>query len=61
MTLKPRLVVGMLVGLGLLVFAAANAHLVHVAVTSQPDCVPHQKLGGTDGGKGQFSAAKSAC
>jgi hypothetical protein len=35
----------------LLLLAAANAHLVYVAVVSQPDCVDHVR--------GQ--AAKSAC
>lgn len=38
--------------------AAANAHLVYVAVASQPDCVPHLK----EAGDGQtFRAARSAC
>ena len=37
-------------------FIAANAHLVYVALRSQPDCVPHQKALG-----GGFQAAKSAC
>ena len=46
------------VGLGLLVFVAANIHLVYVAVTSQPACVPHLK----DAAEGTgFRAAKSAC
>ncbi|MGE0005072.1 MAG: hypothetical protein AB7S92_05730 [Parvibaculaceae bacterium] len=40
----------------LAVFAAANAHLVYVAVRSQPDCVPHQKEAG-----GEYQAARSAC
>jgi hypothetical protein len=43
----------------ILVFAAANAHLIHVATTSQPSCVPHARLG--DAGGGLFSAAQSAC
>ena len=43
--------------LTLLVFA--NAHLVHVAITSQPDCVVHIKSGQSS--PGQFSAAGSAC
>lgn len=61
MTLKPRILVGLVVAAGLLVIAAANTHLVYVAVTSQPDCVEHLKPGtGQDGNKG-FSAAKSAC
>lgn len=43
-------------GLCVAVFVAANAHLIYVAVTSQPDCVPHQK------GEGElYQAAKSAC
>ena len=43
-------------GVGLLV--AANAHLVHVALVSQPDCVPHAKSAGEGG---TFRAARSAC
>ncbi len=38
--------------------AVANAHLVYVAVASQPDCVPHAKDGGEPG---TFKAAKPAC
>lgn len=45
-----------LAGLCVAVFVAANAHLIYVAVTSQPDCVPHQK-----GESGLYQAAKSAC
>lgn len=45
-----------LAGLCITVFVVANAHLVYVAVTSQPDCVPHQK-----GEGGGYQAAKSAC
>jgi len=44
---------------GLLVFAAANAHLVYVAVKSQPECVSHLKQAGER--PGQFRAASSAC
>jgi hypothetical protein len=43
----------------ILVFTAANAHLIYVATTSQPTCVPHARLGEADGGA--FSAAQSAC
>lgn len=42
--------------LGLVVLA--NAHLVHVALDSQPDCVPHARTAGEDG---TFRAARSAC
>jgi hypothetical protein len=43
----------------LLVVAAANAHLVYVAVASQPDCVVHLKEAGAKAGA--FRAAKPAC
>ena len=36
----------------------ANAHLVYVAVGSQPDCVPHAKSAGDAGG---FCAARPSC
>lgn len=48
----------LLVPAGLLLVAAANAHLVYVAVTSQPECVPHLKEAGISG---SYRAAKSAC
>lgn len=44
--------------LGVLLLAAANAHLVYVAVSSQPECVDHLKNVGDDG---RYRAAKSAC
>jgi hypothetical protein len=43
----------------LLVVAAANAHLVYVAVESQSDCVAHLKQVGSRAG--EFRAAKPAC
>ena len=48
------------VAAGLLLLAGANAHLLYVAITSQPDCVDHVKPGETSRG-GTFSAAKSSC
>jgi hypothetical protein len=53
--------IGLLVGGGLLLLVGANAHLLYVAVTSQPDCVPHARAGDSAAKPGQFSAAKSAC
>jgi len=44
--------------LGILLVAAANVHLVYVAVSSQPECVDHLKSVGEDG---RYRAAKSAC
>lgn len=59
---KPRrstvLFVWVLVPAALLLFVAANAHLVYVAYESRPDCVPHLK---ETGNEGKFRAAKSAC
>ncbi len=43
----------------LLVVVAANAHLVYVAVASQPDCVAHLKEAGSQAGA--YRAAKPAC
>ena len=43
----------------LLVVAAANAHLVYVAVESQPECVAHLKAVGSQAG--EYRAAKPAC
>ena len=48
----------LLVPVGLLLFAGANAHLVYVAFQSEPDCVAHLK---DMGGGGGYRAAKSAC
>jgi hypothetical protein len=42
-----------------LLFAGANAHLIYVAVTSQPACIPHVRLG--EPAAPSFSAAQSAC
>lgn len=41
------------------VFAAANAHLIHVAFQSQPDCALGQETPGKDGVV--HRAAKPAC
>lgn len=49
------------VAAGVLVFALANAHLVYVAFSSAPDCVPHTMEIGADKGAAPFRAAKSAC
>lgn len=53
-----RVLVWLLVALGVVLFVAANAHLVTVAFQSQPKCVEHERLG--TGGAG-YSAADSAC
>ncbi|WEX08615.1 hypothetical protein [Chelativorans sp. AA-79] len=52
-----RMVSAMVVVAGALLFIGANAHLVYVALGSQPDCVPHEKADGN----GTYRAARSAC
>jgi hypothetical protein len=52
-----RLRIWILIGAAIFMFAAANIHLLHVALTSQPACVPHAK----HAGEGGYVAAKSAC
>lgn len=54
-----RLSVWALVLGAVLVFIAANSHLVYVAFTSDPGCVTHLKDPGAQ--PGQFRAAKSSC
>lgn len=44
------------VSAGILLLIAANVHLVYIAMTSQPDCVTHARVGETI-----HAAAKSAC
>ena len=56
---KWPLLAWLLVAAVLLVVAGANAHLVYVAVASQPECVAHLKEAGTQAG--EYRAAKSAC
>ncbi len=50
--------IGCIVG-AIMLFAGANAHLIYVAVTSQPGCVPHHK--NIDTVDGTFRAAKPSC
>lgn len=57
---RPRLLIGIAVAAGLLIFGLANAHLVYVAVSSQPDCVDHLKERGDVDGDVAFRAARSA-
>ncbi len=49
------------VAAGLLLVVGANAHLVYVAVTSQPDCVAHVRPGEGGAQGALFSAAQSNC
>ncbi len=53
-----RFVAILIASASVVILVAANAHLVYVALASQPDCVPHAKAVGTNG---IFRAARSAC
>ena len=46
---------------GLVIVAAANWHLVHVATMSQPECVAHARTGDMSGPPGVLRAARSSC
>ena len=67
--IRTRTVVGLSLLAAVLLLVGANAHLVYVAVTSQPDCVDHVREGDANKVQGQvqgqvqgsFRAAKSAC
>ena len=66
MRLGSRWTIGLLVLAGVLLVAGANAHLLYVALTSQPDCIAHVRQGDSRQGDanakpGQFAVAKSAC
>lgn len=50
-----------LAAVALSVVLLANAHLVYVAMRSQPECVPHARAGDGKPGAGTFGAAKPSC
>lgn len=58
---SPRLLVGLAVAAGIALLVLANAHLVYVAVGSQPECVAHLEAGDAAAGSALFSAAKPSC
>ena len=58
---KRKGAIWLLVGLALLLLVAANGHLIYVAMTSQPDCVAHVRLGEGNAAHERFSAARSSC
>jgi predicted dinucleotide-binding enzyme len=59
--MKSRTLLWLSIGAGLALLFAANAHLVYVAMTSQPDCVAHLRSGDNPNAAAQFRAAKSSC
>jgi hypothetical protein len=58
---SPKLVLWLAVSAGLLLVIGANAHLVYLAVMSQPECVTHARVGETAPDGGRFGAARSSC
>ena len=54
----PTLVWLLIPAVAAVLFVGANAHMLYVAIRSQPDCVAHLK---ETGSAGQFMAAKPAC
>ncbi len=50
-----------LAGVALLGVLLANAHLVYVATSSQPPCVPHVRAGDSAAAALPFSAARPSC
>jgi hypothetical protein len=59
---KTRPLLWAAIGSGLLLLLLiANAHLVYVAIMSQPECVAHLRQGEGVAKNGQFSAARSSC
>ncbi|MCP8937435.1 hypothetical protein NK718_02815 [Alsobacter sp. SYSU M60028] len=58
--MRPRRLVALAVTAGVLIVLAANAHLVYVAVTSQPDCVAHT-IDMAAPGSPALRAAESGC
>lgn len=49
-----------IVGGGLAVVFAANAHLIYLALTTQPECVAHIREAGS-GPPGGYAPARSSC
>lgn len=54
-----RLIAAGIAAAVVLLLVVANAHLVYVAVASQPDCIAHIKAPGEDGAG--FRAARPSC
>ncbi len=56
---RPLLLPGLIIAAIVAVLAFANVHLVYVAVSTQPKCVPHLKAAGSE--VGAFRAARPSC
>ncbi|MBR2120240.1 MAG: hypothetical protein IJ935_16650 [Afipia sp.] len=58
---SPKVALWLAVCAGLLLVIGANAHLVYMAVMSQPDCVAHARVGEATPDGARFGAARSSC
>jgi uncharacterized membrane protein len=58
---RPMIGLWVLLAVAAAVFIAVNAHLIHVAIVSEPACLTHLKQGEGDASRGLFSAAESSC
>jgi len=58
---RPEISLWVLLAVAAAVFIAVNAHLIYVAIMSQPACLTHLKQGEGDASRGLFSAAESSC
>lgn len=58
---KAKVFLWAMICVGMATVLIANAHLVYMAVVSQPDCVAHMRRGEVALDRGKFSAAKSSC
>lgn len=47
--------------LAMVVVLMANAHLIYVAASSEPACIPHVRNGEPAQTPGRFSAATTSC
>jgi len=56
---RPMVLAG--VAVAVLVLLAANAHLVYVAMTTQPGCVAHERADAAAPAPGRAIAAKPSC
>ena len=58
---RPPIRLWLWIALAAIVVLAANAHLIYVAISSQPACVTHVRQGEGSTDRGRFSAAESSC
>ena len=58
---RPPIRLWLWIAFAVAVVLAANAHLIYVAISSQPACIAHVRQGEGSADRGRFSAAESSC